>query len=98
MISPVEDSSLSRGYDKRYVMLNTTTEETVDDAQGYGFRSKKKAIRCWQFKNSPEGQAKIRRGKTVRRKNRIARANAIKEQKQLNRRISESKKKKMEEQ
>lgn len=39
----VESERLSKPYDKRYVLIDTTTGEVVDDAQGWGFKSAENA-------------------------------------------------------
>lgn len=37
--------------DKRYIVINEETGEVLDDAQGYGYKSKQKAIAAFIYKN-----------------------------------------------
>lgn len=39
----IESERLSKPYDKRYVIIDVTTGEIVNDAQGWGFKSPEKA-------------------------------------------------------
>ena len=41
---------LSQWYDPRYVIVDTSTGEIVDDAQGYGYKSEQKAYACFSYK------------------------------------------------
>ena len=47
----LESSSLSRGYERRFVIVNRETGEILDDAQGYGYKSAQKAYAAWGYKN-----------------------------------------------
>jgi len=62
-IKPVCSEQLSRGYDKRYVVVDTETGEILDDAQGYGFRTPQKAMACWAYKNRDKTKDKEYREK-----------------------------------
>ena len=35
----------------RFVLIDKETGEIVDDAQGYGYKTEKKAYACWAYKN-----------------------------------------------
>lgn len=37
--------------DERFIIVNKETGEVVDDAQGYGYKSKQKAIASYNYKN-----------------------------------------------
>ena len=49
-VSVIESYSLSTKYDKRYVVIDKETGEVIDDAQGYGYKSKYKAYAAWAYK------------------------------------------------
>lgn len=51
-IDVIKSESLSDEFDERYIIVNKETGETLDDAQGYGYRSKQKAFAAWNYKNS----------------------------------------------
>ncbi len=51
----------SFGKNERYIVIDEDTGETLDDAQGYGFKTYEKALACWRYKNrTPEQKAKRR--------------------------------------
>lgn len=50
-IQVVKSKELSDWFDNRYVIINKETQEVVDDAQGYGYKSKEKALASWAYKN-----------------------------------------------
>ena len=63
----VESKSLSTRNDKRYVMVDKATGEIVDDAQGYGYRSKQSAYRGFSYRfRSKEKKEKDRKEKAIR--------------------------------
>lgn len=45
--------SLSKGYDRRYVVVDETTGEVLDDAQGYGYKTAQNAHRAYSYKSAP---------------------------------------------
>lgn len=45
----VVSPSLSEGYDRRYVVVDATTEEVSDDAQGYGYKNAPNAHRAHAY-------------------------------------------------
>ena len=47
----VRSEALSSRYDNRYVIVNTATGEVVDDAQGYGYKTKQKAHAAYGYKH-----------------------------------------------
>jgi hypothetical protein len=49
---------LSRGFDRRYVVIDETTGEVLDDAQGYGYKTAQNAYRVHVYKPAlPEKKA-----------------------------------------
>lgn len=50
-IDVIESEKLSSFYDKRYVIVNKETREVIDDAQGFGYKSKRNAYVCFGYKN-----------------------------------------------
>ena len=52
----VEDSTLSSPWDRRYIVISKETGEVLDDAQGYGYKSKPKAYAAWAWKNRTQEQ------------------------------------------
>lgn len=50
-ISVIENTALSTGFEKRYVIIDKDTGELLDDAQGYGYKSVRNAYAAWAYKN-----------------------------------------------
>ena len=50
-VKVVESKTLSSRYDKRFVVVDEETGNVLDDAQGYGYKSKQKAMAAWNYKN-----------------------------------------------
>ena len=48
----IKSEELSDFYDPRYIVVDTETGEIVDNAQGYGYRSKEKAFKAWSYKQN----------------------------------------------
>lgn len=54
----VKSEELSTRYDERYVVISKETGETLDDAQGYGYKSVRKAYAAYAYKTrTPEQKA-----------------------------------------
>lgn len=49
----VVSASLSSSYDKRYVVVDEATGEVLDDALGYGYKSRQNAHRAYSYKSMP---------------------------------------------
>ena len=64
-IKVVRSRQLSRGADKRYIIVNPDTGEILDDAQGYGYKSPQKAHAAWAYKT--RSPAKKKRDNNTRR-------------------------------
>ena len=63
-ISVVEGGTLSRGYDKRYIVIDEETGDILDDAQGYGYKSTQKAWAAWNYKHRDKNKDKAKTEKT----------------------------------
>ena len=59
-IAIIQSPKLSKAGDIRYIVINANTGETLDDAQGYGYKSELNAKRAWEYKN-PESPASPKR-------------------------------------
>lgn len=49
-IEAVESNTLSTPYDHRYVIVDNETGEIIDNAQGYGYKSKRNAYAAYGYK------------------------------------------------
>lgn len=49
-LKAVQSDELSKPYYNRYVMIDTRTGEILDDAQGYGYKTIKKAFAAFCYK------------------------------------------------
>lgn len=54
---------LSRRGDPRYVVVDAETREVLDNAQGYGYRSKQKAYAAYAYKNRTPAEEQKRKEK-----------------------------------
>lgn len=57
-IKVIESELLSEPYDKRFVVVDKDTSEILDDAQGYGYKSIKKAYAAYSYKNRDKSKDK----------------------------------------
>lgn len=57
-IAVVLDGSLSTPMDKRYVVIDTLTGEVLDNAQGYGYKSERKAYASYSYKTKDKSKDK----------------------------------------
>ena len=48
----IKSEELSDVYEPRYVVVDTETGEIVDNAQGYGYRTREKAFKAWGYKQN----------------------------------------------
>lgn len=55
--------NLSSRYDRRFVIVDEETENVLDDAQGYGYKSKQKAMAAWSYKNRDKSKDAEKRKK-----------------------------------
>ena len=50
-IEVIRGGSEDSDYSPRYIIIDKDTGEIIDDAQGYGYKTKRKAYACYGFKN-----------------------------------------------
>ena len=62
-IAVVFSRKLSSGYDKRYVVVDKNTQEVLDDAQGYGYRTPQKAYAAYGYKHRDKTKDKEKAAK-----------------------------------
>lgn len=49
---PIRDEELDiKVLEKRYIVIDKHSGKVLDDCKGYGYRSKTKAMTCWNYKN-----------------------------------------------
>ena len=63
-IAAIFSRELSSGRDKRYVVIDKNTQEVLDDAQGYGYRSPQKAYAAYAYKHRDKSKDKEKAAKT----------------------------------
>lgn len=52
----VKSVALSSPYDPRYIVVDSETGKTLDDANGYGYKSAQKAHAAFGYKRKPHAQ------------------------------------------
>ena len=62
-IKAVESPTLSQYCEPRYVIIDEDTGEILDDAQGYGYKSKQKAHAAWAYLHRDKSQDNAKREK-----------------------------------
>lgn len=62
-VKVVESKTLSGPYDRRFVVVAEKTGNVLDDAQGYGYKSKQKAMTTWSYKNRDKSKDAEKRKK-----------------------------------
>ena len=50
-IKVIKSEKLSKKYESRFVIIDVNTEEVLDDAQGYGYKTAQKSHAAWNYKN-----------------------------------------------
>lgn len=60
-IKVVRSDKLSKNYEDRFVVVSADTGEILDDAQGYGYRTKQKAHAAYNYKNRDRARDKKRK-------------------------------------
>lgn len=65
-VTVVRSASLSGAWDDRFVVVDKETGEILDDAQGYGYKSKPKAYAAWTYKNRDKSKDKEKAAKKAR--------------------------------
>ena len=66
-ITAVKSETLTGRYDDRYVIVDDTTGEILDDARGNGYRTERKAILAYRYKHSLIGAMEIAADKKLRK-------------------------------
>ena len=54
----MEDSKLSKGNEKRFVVVDKNTGEILDDAQGYGYKTIRNAYSAYAYKTRDKSKDK----------------------------------------
>lgn len=62
-VTVTRSASLSGAWDDRFVVVDKETGEILDDAQGYGYKSKQKAYAAWNYKNRDKSKDKEKAAK-----------------------------------
>lgn len=57
-IEVIASNTLSTSYDRRYVIVDNETGEIIDDAQGYGYKSKHNAYAAYGYKHRDKSKDK----------------------------------------
>lgn len=63
-IAAIFNRELSSGRDRRYVVVDKNTQEVLDDAHGYGYRSPQKAYAAYAYKHRDKSKDKEKAAKT----------------------------------
>lgn len=50
-------------FDVRFIIIDAETGETLDDAQGYGYKTAQNAYRCWYYKHRDKSKDREKRKK-----------------------------------
>lgn len=64
-ITVVRSDKLSSMFEQRYVVIDKETGEVLDDAQGYGYKSRQKAYAAYGYKNRDKSKDKAKKKKTA---------------------------------
>lgn len=59
----VKSESLSKPYEWRFVVIDEDTGEILDNAQGYGYKTKQKAMAAWNYKNRDKSKDAAKKAK-----------------------------------
>lgn len=59
----VESPELSSSWDPRFVIVDVDTGEILDDAQGYGYKSRQKAHAAYGYKNRDKSKDRLKKKK-----------------------------------
>lgn len=49
-----KSAKLSKHYEPRYIIVDEETGEILDDANGYGYKTKQAAHKGWAYKSKPK--------------------------------------------
>ena len=59
----VKSESLSKPYEWRFVVVDVDTGEILDNAQGYGYKTKQKAMAAWNYKTRDRSKDTAKKAK-----------------------------------
>jgi len=59
----IESAILSTAYDKRYIIIDKATGEILDDAQGYGYKTRQNAYKAFAYKTRDKSKDKEKAAK-----------------------------------
>lgn len=68
VVHVIQDEKLSKGHDKRFVVINAETGEVIDDAQGYGYKTAQRAYAAYEYKHRDKSKdaEKAKKKKIIR--------------------------------
>lgn len=59
----VKSESLSKPYEWKFVVVDVDTGEILDNAQGYGYKTKQKAMAAWNYKTMDRSKDAAKKAK-----------------------------------
>lgn len=59
----VKSESLSKPYEWKFVVVDVDTGEVLDNAQGYGYKTKQKAMAAWNYKTRDRSKDAAKKAK-----------------------------------
>lgn len=59
----VKSESLSKPYEWRFVVVDVDTGKILDNAQGYGYKTKQKAMAAWNYKTRDKSKDAAKKAK-----------------------------------
>lgn len=59
----VKSESLSKPYKWKFVVVDVDTGEVLDNAQGYGYKTKQKAMAAWNYKTMDRSKDAAKKAK-----------------------------------
>lgn len=65
LIKVIRSDKLSSLYDNRFVVIDVNTGEVLDNAQGYGYKTKQKAFAAFCYKRD-HGESDIKKKKAIK--------------------------------
>lgn len=59
----VKSEALSKPYEWKFVVVDVDTGEVLDNAQGYGYKTKQKAMAAWNYKTRDRSKDAAKKAK-----------------------------------
>ena len=59
----IKSEKLSTAWEPRYVIIDEATNEVLDDAQGYGYKSSQSAYKAWEYKTNKKTRKRVNKRK-----------------------------------